>query len=211
MESDTVRSSGLTVCGWSLGSGARSMSDYLRQTGCAKSSRSLTLGKPAKNPVQDGRKSRCHPRWIPRRDNTVLCSTPFGITEVGIAAVPPGKRAARQHQAINGGGTCSSKKPETTPHVEQRRARVAIKPFGPWSLVSSIDSAEFPWSQRVLLGFMILGSRTCGSWRDRSGEAVRRRRGGTTWPSRWRSSSHTDKPEAQAKGSSIPGMTFACA
>jgi len=135
------------------------------------------------------------------------------IVKVGwvIDAVPPGKRAARQHQVINGGGTCSSKKPETTPHVEQRRARAAIKPFGPCSLVSSIDSAGFPWSQRVLLGFMILGSRTCGLWRDRSGEAVRHRRGRTTWPSCWRSSSNTDKPEAQAKGSSIPGMTFVCA
>jgi hypothetical protein len=71
------------------------------------------------------------------------------IVKVGwvIDAVPPGKRAARQHQVINGGGTCSSKKPETTPHVEQRRARAAIKPFGPCSLVSSIDSAGFPWSE----------------------------------------------------------------
>src|SRR5271169_5613686 len=53
------------------------------------------------------------------------------IVRIGwvIDAVPPGKRAARQHQAINGGGTCSSKKPETTPHVEQRRARAAIKTF----------------------------------------------------------------------------------
>ena len=51
------------------------------------------------------------------------------IVRVGwvIDAVPPGKRAARKHQVINGGGTCSSKKPETTPHVEQRRARAAIK------------------------------------------------------------------------------------
>ncbi len=199
------------------------MSDYLRQTGCAKSSRSLTLGKPAKNPVnlepatEDGwlegkvRKEKQVPPPMDLKARQHECSTPFGITKVGIAAVPPGKRAARQHQAINGGGTCSSKKPETTPHVEQRRARVAIKPFGPWSLVSSIDSAEFPWSQRVLSGFMILGSRTCGLWRDRSGEAVRRRRGRTTWPSCWRSSSHTDKREAQAKGSSIPGMTFVCA
>jgi len=134
------------------------------------------------------------------------------IVKVGwvIDAVPPGKRAARQHQVINGGGTCSSKKPETTPHVEQRRARAAIKPFGPCSLVSSIDSAGFPWSEG---SFRVLdsGGRTCGLWRDRSGEAVRHRRGRTTWPSCWRSSSNTDKPEAQAKGSSIPGMTFVCA
>ena len=103
MESDTVRSSRLTVRGASFGSGARRvpwqrcaahplaaerggarpMSDYLRQTRCAKSSRLLTLRRPDKNPVnlepttEDGwlegkgrRKSRCHPRWIPRRDNT---------------------------------------------------------------------------------------------------------------------------------------------
>jgi hypothetical protein len=109
--------------------------------------------------------------------------------ELVIDAVPPGKRAARQHQVINGGGTCSSKKPETTPHVEQRRARAAIKLFGPCSLVSLIDSAGFPWSQRFFLGFMIVGSsRTCGIWRDCSGAAVRHRRGRTTWPSCWRSS-----------------------
>src|SRR5271157_3849089 len=60
MVSDTVRSSGLTVCGWSLSSGARPTSDYLRQTGCAKPSRSLTLRKPAKNP-------RCWRRGRDRR------------------------------------------------------------------------------------------------------------------------------------------------
>ena len=135
------------------------------------------------------------------------------IVKVGwvIDAVPPGKRAARKHQAINGGGTCSSKKPETTPHVEQRRARAAIKPFGPCSLVSSIDSAGFPWSQRVLLGFMILGSRTCGLWRDRSGEAVRRPRGRTTWPSCWRSSSrhaqaHLGSNVGRSRTISRPGI-----
>jgi hypothetical protein len=124
-------------------------------------------------------------------DGSQGATTRHDIVRVGwvIDAVPPGKRAARKHQVINGGGTCSSKKPETTPHVEQRRARAAIKPFGPCSLVSSIDSAEFPWSQRVLLGFMILGRRTCGLWRDCSGEAFRRLRGRTTWPSCWRSSS----------------------
>src|SRR5271165_3153406 len=81
------------------------------------------------------------------------------IVRVGLVidAVPPGKRAARQHQAINGGGTCSSKKPETTPHVEQRRARAAIKAFGPYSLVSSIDSAAFPRGQRVLSGLKFGG------------------------------------------------------
>ena len=176
------------MCGWSLSSGARPMSDYLRQTGCAKSSRSLTLYRTWLEPSQPGTSNRA---WVARSEREKEKQVPppmdpktrqHDIVKVGwvIDAVPPGKRAARKHQVINGGGTCSSKKPETTLHVEQRRARAAIKPFGPCSLVSSIDSAEFTWSQRVLLGFMILGRRTCGSWRDCSGEALRRLRGRTT-------------------------------
>ena len=146
------------------------MPDYPRQTGCAKSSRLRTLRELAGNRSNWKRQPRIgrsqgKERKEKERRKEKQVPPPMdpkarqhAIVRVGwvIDAVPPGKRAARKHQVINGGGTCSSKKPETTPHVEQRRARAAIKTFGPCSLVSSIDSAEFPSPRRVLLGFMIL-------------------------------------------------------
>jgi len=50
-------------------------------------------------------------------DGSQGATTRHDIVRVGwvIDAVPPGKRAARKHQVINGGGTCSSKETRNDP------------------------------------------------------------------------------------------------
>jgi len=203
------------VCGWSLGGGAQRCSTDVRLSpanGMRQVESLADSRKTCQEPSERWKEKQVPPPMDPKTRQHECSAQRLSASQRW--ASPPSLPGRGRH-----GSTRRSMVAAPAHQRNQKRPRTSSnavpEPLSQLSVLAhwfhqSIRRG-FRGHRGFFLGFMILGSRTCGLWRDRSSEAVRRRRGRTTWPSCWRSSSHTDKPEAQAKGSSIPGMTFACA
>ena len=84
-----------------------------------------------------GGEDRCHPRWIPERDNT----TSLESDGSSLPSLPGRGRPGSTRRSKEAAPACQGT--GTSEHAKPRRARAVIKPFGPGSSVSSLVSGRF--------------------------------------------------------------------